>query len=283
MGRVKRDFQRFSVDGRTIAVRKDLPEALKEEICLTLRRELGSNNSRQKNLVAELTGSTTVFCKIRALPRLKYRLRATATAAGISQNCPAITEIINNLSMAHLDYVPRMVAYGYRRNRWGLITETAIATEFHDECVNLREYLDLHPDQRETTILAALELMARKLKDEVLHLDFWLGNVLIEKNSGKLWLIDLEYCRFKSDAALEDKLTFCLSYFYHYQLSRYLSPASYFDVVRPWLSRHIPDKTHAARILAKAEGSISKTLRRRERMAQFKTPRSARPSLGRLA
>lgn len=279
MLREQKDFERVSLNGTTILVRKDLPQKRKEELYNTLRLELLSNSVRKKNLVVPLTDSPPVFCKLRALPRIKYKLKATATAMGLSQACPAITEIVNNLSMAHLGYVPGMLAYGYKRNRCGLISETAIATEFLGQCINLGEYLDLHPEKSTATIMAALEFMGKKLEDDVLHLDFWLGNVLIDPHTGKLWLIDLEYCRFRSEAAMEDKLAFCLGYFYHYRLGEYMTAESYFDLARSWLTQNFSDEVYAANILTRAERSLSNMLRRKERMATFKATRR-RPSIG---
>ena len=215
-----------------------------------------------------LPHTTPYFCKSRFLPKTKNKVRATLTALRLSRSCPAITEITNNLNMAHLDYVPTMLAYGFRKNACGLISGTAIATEFLGSCMNLREYLELYPDKRESIITSALSLISIKLKDEVFHLDFWLENILIDRETAQLWLIDLEYCRFKSSTSYQDQLSFCLGYFYHCRLNEYISSESYFTIVESWLAEKM-DSNHAKEILSNAVNHSVISMNRRTRMARF--------------
>lgn len=229
-------YQLFKDGKNIIFVHNSLSDKSKNELRKSMETELCHiRKKRNMNVTAPLH-TPTLFCKTQAFKRIKYQASSTLTALSLSRSSPAITEIINNLRMAHLDYIPRMLAYGYKKNSYGLICGTTIATEFLHNCITLKEHLEQYPERRESTIIAALALIESKLDDDVCHLDYWIENILIDTDTSKLWLIDLEYCRFNSKVSRKEKLTFCIGYLYQHKLDKYITSDNYFNIVKMWLS-----------------------------------------------
>lgn len=196
-----------------------------------------------------------------------HRIKATLARFQLRSSSPAIAEILNHINSAKASYIPKLVAFGYEKNHYGLIERVVIATEYCEDSMTLREFLERFPDRREMAVARALEMVGQKIEDGILHLDCRIENLLTDEHLSQMWLIDLEYCKVGSKASIDDQLGFCLGYLYNYRLHEYLPRDTYFSLARDWLERR--KQQCAESVLAKAFVSADSPPSRKERMLTF--------------
>jgi len=181
--------------------------------------------------------------KVRKLKHRNDRLKATLGIKKQGSHIRSIAEIDNHIKLLNCQYIPKILGYGYIYGNLHLARKTLIITEYKEKTYNLKEFIEQFPDKTDKALELSFNMIKGHLNDGFMHLDIWLGNILINEDITKTWLIDLEYLKFNSKRPLEEKLGFCLGYFFLYELSLLISEKKYLTLLNHWLEQHFPKKT----------------------------------------
>lgn len=261
----KMGFSKLRIGSSTFFMRDGAADA-NGGLLQQMRSTLQQTSDERMNVISRVHPGPAVFIKARCLRHRNHRIKATLARFRLRSSSPAIAEIVNHINSANVSYIPKLVAFGYEKNRYGLIERVVIATEYCENSMTLREFLERFPDRRELAVTRALEVVGQKLEDGILHLDCWIENLLTDDQLSQMWLIDLEYCKVGSKASIEDQLGFCLGYLYNYRLHEYLPRDTYFSLARDWLEGK---QQCVESVLAKAFVSADTPPSRKERMLTF--------------
>jgi hypothetical protein len=150
-------------------------------------------------------------------------------------------EIYNQLKLSEQEYVPNVYCYGYKRNSCGLVTSTTLITQHISDTFNIIEFIDAHPDLISPVINLAFDTIFNHLETPQIHLDLWAGNILVNKELTKSWIIDVEYFKFNPKRTTEEKLGFCLGYFHRHKISQYIPLIEYEKLAKKWLLDKHPE------------------------------------------
>jgi len=198
-----------------------LSNTLRETICDAL-------TSEHLHSISEITvNNEDLICKTNTLKHRNEKIRATL---GISRRGTydwPIAEIINSINLKHLDYVPNIIAFGYRLNAIGVVQSTVLLTEYINNSLTVEEYIKLYPENIWPCIQVALIQIIKCASDNFIHLDLWIGNILVNHDLSKSWVIDVEYCRLNSKASVESQIGHCIGYLFWYGLSEHIELKDY--------------------------------------------------------
>ena len=156
------------------------------------------NIVREKNEKSYLTKSTSFRHR-------NNRLRATFGVKRRGSYDWPIAEIDNQIKLQSLDYIPRILAYGYKLGKSRTIKSVSITTEFKENTYNVREYIEKFPERLNDVLLTSFNLIIKHLSDDIIHLDLWIGNILVNEDLSQSWLIDIEYLKHSPRGRIEKK------------------------------------------------------------------------------
>ncbi len=262
----------------------DFHKTVEGHVSLFVDRTL--NSEAQKTLLAKMqdfiseiddgravrtisdSAGRSYFCKVTTLNHWHKKIRTTFGIKRYRTYYGPVAEIINNLRVKDVRYFPGIIGYGFQRNALGLICKVIVLTEHIDNAINVQEFIKNKPDEIFVAIDVCLNLIKKHIYDGFLHLDIWMGNVLLSEDLCYCWLIDVEYLRFNSVAPLEDQFGFCLGYFYKHTLSSYLLDSEYFNHVHVWCAQHLRDLDIDI-MMAKTVVAGKTEISRRERVMMF--------------
>lgn len=232
--------------------------ASKENIKLYYSKELESENHKKiqsisycklklsnNNLDLEdikLNNGVHALFKIRTLKHRNNRLKATLGIKKQGSHIRSIAEIDNHIKLLNCQYIPKILGYGYIYGNLHLAKKILIITEYKEKTYNLKELIEQFPNKTDKALELSFNMIKDHLNDGFIHLDIWLGNILINQDLTKTWLIDLEYLKFNSKRHLEEKLGFCLGYFFLYELSLLISEEKYLTLLNHWLKQNFSEK-----------------------------------------
>lgn len=169
---------------------------------------------------------------------LGHRNKMIRAAVGIKRNGTyeySIAEIDNQIKLIDLDYVPRIVGYAFK-SKLGLVKSSSICIEYLTDTYNIKEYIEKYPNKIEPALIKCFNLIEKHLKDDIIHLDLWIGNILVNKDLSKIWMIDLEFLQHSPTGSHEKKLGFCLGFMYQGTLLNYITYEKYKAMIRDWLN-----------------------------------------------
>jgi len=229
--------------------------------------KLAKNIKKDIGTIDSCDGNKYLF-KARTLRHRNNRWRATFGVKRNNSYDSYISEIDNHKKALDVDYIPKIVAYAYVKGRLGIVRNTIIITEFKEGFYNVEEYIVAHPERINTVLIKSFDLIKRHVDDGLIHLDIWLGNILVNDDLSESWLIDLEYVQHDSGRTYEEKLGFCFGFFYKINLSSYIDEDDYFDLLSGWLETVLPIKDIRL-IKDKARYFARTKISRKERLKLF--------------
>lgn len=175
-------------------------------------------------------GQKQLFYKQKRIGGLRKRLKLSYSNSYASRSRPFM-EIKNNLAIHELDLSGKLQAVIIYREL-GLIRSIAILTDYLSRHQSLNDYLEDHPNEVQETILKSLTLLKDLQQSGVAHLDFWLGNLMIDNYDGTLCAIDHEYTFRGSISRPNETLGFQLGFFYFNTLQTWLDETTYKALVK---------------------------------------------------
>ncbi len=188
---------------------KEDADSIDDAITISLQK-CNANKFHQvtkKNRLSYLTKANTIRHR-------NGRIRSTLGIKRRGSYDWAVAEIDNQIKLQGIDYIPKIIGYGTARGKSGIVKSISIVTEFKDNTYNLLEYINKFPNKVHSSIIVSFKLIKRHLDDNLIHLDLWGGNILVNKDLSKSWLIDLELLKRSPKRSFEEKIGFCLGYLY---------------------------------------------------------------------
>ncbi|WP_157674152.1 hypothetical protein [Endozoicomonas ascidiicola] len=215
-----------------------------QKVCKVLKNhvawEVGVGDSSRIRKVISI-GKCKYFLKVNALTHRNERIRTTLRIKRRGTYDWVLAEIDNGIRLAHLDYIPKVKAYGFKRNRLGLVTHAFVLMEFVESAHSVQELINKFPCRVNELVYASFGLIYKHIIDGFIHLDLWLGNIMLSECLKNGWLIDLEYCKFTKHPRLEEKLGYCLGYYHRHTLSGIMSLEQYLSIFNQWHQNTLGD------------------------------------------
>lgn len=209
-----------------------------------------------------------VLFKTRTLKHRNERLKATLGLKRLGTYIRSVAAIDNHIKLLDCQYIPKILGYGYAHGRLRLTKKILIITEFKENTYNLKEFLEKFPNRIEKALDISFTMIKGHLNNGFIHLDLWMGNIIVNEELTKAWLIDLEYLKFNPKRSLEEKLGFCLGYFFIKKLPPFIDQEKYLIFLSCWLDKNFTGKT-IERIRENTIFFIKNTTTRKERMDFF--------------
>jgi hypothetical protein len=191
--------------------------------------------SDKRNIEVLSQGSKSYLVKTSSM---RHRNESFRTTLGIKRRESYdwnAAEIFNQLELSHLSYVPGVIAYSYKRNKFGFVIGMVLVTEYIDNVLNVDEFINQYPAYLNDVLVSSFDLIKLHLEAGFVHLDIWAGNILVRKDLSQAWLIDFEYCKFNSTVEIEKKMGFCLGFFYKRNVCDRIVFSSYLKVIESWV------------------------------------------------
>ncbi|MBA1200664.1 hypothetical protein G7009_02505 [Pseudomonas capeferrum] len=184
---------------------------------------------------------SALFTKREQLDSLKKKLRVhrgNPKRSGIYDW--AIEEMINTCEAYRRGArVPRLLGYGYRRSRLGLVEDFFLITELLKDHVDGFTLIRRDPQAIRPLISAVLELLASLHSHDIVHMDLWAANVMLpKKGDGPAHAIDLENCFYEPTSHFSEVLGFQMGFFYYREMYRYITEADYDALVEAALGAY---------------------------------------------
>jgi len=170
--------------------------------------------------------------------KLKDRSKIIRATFGISRRGTydgPIAEIANIIDLQHINYIPNIIAYGFIKNRLGLIRKTFLLTDFIENSLTVDDFIKQKPELTWDCIGLSLAQIVKCYDDNFIHLDLWFKNILVNPSLTKSWVIDLEYCKIGSFSSKEAQIGHSLGYFFWYGLSEKINLDDYLAFTKNWL------------------------------------------------
>ena len=206
--------------------------------------------------------------KTRTLKHRNERVKAALGVKRLGTYIRSVAAIDNHIKLLDCQYIPKILGYGYIYGRLRLTKKVLIITEFKENTYNLREFIKKFPNKIDKALEASFNMIKGHLNNGFIHLDLWMGNIIVNEELTKTWLIDLEYLKFNSKRSLEEKLGFCLGYFFTKKLSLLINEEKYLTFLNDWLDKNFTGKT-LEKIKEHTNFFIKNTTTRKERMDFF--------------
>ncbi len=170
-----------------------------------------------------------LFAKSQPLDSLKPKLRVTFGRAKRDGTFDwPVEEVINTLGAQKRGApVAGLYGFGYRKSAIGLIQEFFIFTEMLDGYLNGLNWLKREHDIQ-NLINASFKLLRCLHDKDIVHMDFWANNVMINPQQPMLAkAIDLENCFLTSTDHLAEVLAFQFGFFYRREIFRFVIEQDY--------------------------------------------------------
>ena len=209
-----------------------------------------------------------VLFKTRTLKHRNERLKATLGIKRLGTYIRSVAAIDNHIKLLDCQYIPKILGYGYVYGRLRLTKKVLIITEFKENTYNLKEFIEKFPNRIEKALDISFTMIKGHLNNGFIHLDLWMGNIIVNEELTQAWLIDLEYLKFNPKRSLEEKLGFCLGYFFSKKLSLLINEEKYLICLNCWLDKNFTGKT-LQKIKENTIFFIKNTTTRKERMDFF--------------
>lgn len=221
----------------SVFISRTLKHDASSHLSLLAKEVLSSPADSRQFQIIEHNDDETFFLKSSKLRHWKHRLRSTFGIKRAGHYHSPIAEIHNHIALLEHDYIPRIQGYGVIQSPLGITERTLIITDYKKETLNLKEHLSLHPEKLESTLQTAFTLIKNHLQDDLIHLDLWMGNILIDTNTNQPWMIDVEvFKKTRKEGLTAEKLVFCLGYLFRLELSAFISFEQYLALVEQWVS-----------------------------------------------
>jgi hypothetical protein len=182
---------------------------------------------------------TPLFAKVQPLDTFKAKVR-------VSLNKPQrngrfdwpLEELMNSLEAQRRGVeMPALKGYGYTRSRLGLTEEFFLLTHLLEGHMDGAECIRRNPENIETFILDAFQLLSSLASKNITHMDFWVGNIMVpEQTHRPLKAIDFENCFAGPTAHPSETLGFQLGFFYRRDIYKFITEAAYDRLVDQYLS-----------------------------------------------
>jgi hypothetical protein len=189
------------------------------------------------------SGDTPLFAKVQPLDTFKAKVRVTLGKPQRNGRFDwPLEELVNTLEAQRRGVqMPPLQGFGYTRNRLGLAQEYFILTRLLDDHIDGLQWLKRNPDNVESFILDAFELLSSLSRKNITHMDFWAGNIMIPESSHKpLKAIDFENCFAGHTTHFSETLGFQLGFFHHRDIYKLITEADYDRLVDEYI-RSFPD------------------------------------------
>ena len=263
----KSDFTKY----KSVATSLYLSEVQKEHHSYIIQQVQNYSNKlegkRSFNIIECHDGSKFV-CKINKLSHRNKRIRSTLGIKRRGSYDWSVAEVDSYLKLVDKDYIPTIRGYGYERGQSGLIKKVICITEFKENTCNLEEYIKFNPENIDKAVLLAFDLFDKHINEGLIHLDLWLGNVVVKKDLSRSWLIDLEYFKTNSSRSYYEKFGNSLASFYSHTLCSYIKLDEYINLLTIWYSAKEPNFC-IQQLMEHLEIKLNPRMSRKEIMAYF--------------
>lgn len=186
---------------------------------------------------------TALFTKRQPLDSLRKKLRVAFGGAKRPDLNDWVVEELVNTAEAHKRgaRVAPLVGFGYSKDRFGLMEDFFIITGLLTGHTDGWQWVSARPEQVETLIASAFELLHSLHQQGISHMDLWAANIMIpDRMPGAAKAIDLENCFCRPTAYLAETLGFQFGFFYFREIYRFITEAHYDQLVEAALAKY-PD------------------------------------------
>jgi hypothetical protein len=186
------------------------------------------------------SGDTPLFAKVQPLDTLKAKVRVTLGKPQRNGRFDwPLEELVNTLEAQRRGVqMPPLQGFGYSKDRLGLTREYFILTRLLEDHIDGVQWLKRNPENVETFILKAFELLSSLARKNITHMDFWIGNIMIPRSSQKsLKAIDFENCFAGTTSHPSETLGFQLGFFYRREIYKFITEADYDRLVDEYVGQ----------------------------------------------
>lgn len=184
---------------------------------------------------------SALFTKRQQLDSLKKKLRVAFGNTNPNDLNDWVIEELINTAEAHKRGAPvaPLVGFGYSKDRLGLMDDFFIITGLLEGYTDGWLWISTRPNQVETLIASAFELLHSLHQQGISHMDLWAANVMIPEHApGPAKAIDLENCFCRPTDFLSETLGFQFGFFYRREIYRFITEAHYDQLVDAALARY---------------------------------------------
>ncbi|WP_426217440.1 lipopolysaccharide kinase InaA family protein [Pseudomonas sp. DWRC2-2] len=181
-----------------------------------------------------------LFAKSQPLDSLRPKLRVTFGRSKRDGTFDwPVEEVINTFSAQKRGApVAGLYGFGYRKSALGLIQEFFIFTEMLDGYLSGLAWLEQERDIH-SLITASFKLLRTLHSKNVVHMDFWAENVMINLEHPTLAkAIDLENCFLTPTEHLSEVLAFQFGFYYRREIFRFVIEQDYDRMVMEELGKY---------------------------------------------
>lgn len=206
-------------------------------------RQLVTNRRKRDatRMTAIISGSEQLmFAKVQRLDSFKSKVRVTlGTPQRNGRFDWPLEELQNTLHVQERGVeTSALLGFGYTSNAMGLAQDYFLITQLLEDHTDGAKWLAEHPEQIETFLQKAFQLLDSLTSKNISHMDFWVGNLMQPSDGqGSLKAIDFENCFSRPTQYLSETLGFQLGFLYHRQVYRFITEARYDGLVREYLKQ----------------------------------------------
>jgi hypothetical protein len=182
----------------------------------------------------------SLFAKVQRLDSFRSKVRVTlGTPQRNGRFDWPLEELQNTLLAQHRGVpMPALQGFGYTRSGLGLAVDYFLITDLMADYTDGKKWLIENPGEIETFILKAFELLDSLTSKNIIHMDFWTGNLMQSTDAQcPLIAIDFENCFARPTQYLSETLGFQLGFLYHREVNRFITEARYDSLVEGYLKR----------------------------------------------
>lgn len=182
----------------------------------------------------------SLFAKVQRLNSFRSKVRVTlGTPQRNGRFDWPLEELQNTLLAQHRGVpMPALQGFGYTRSGLGLAVDYFLITDLMAGYTDGKKWLIENPGEIETFILKAFELLDSLTSKNIIHMDFWTGNLMQSTDAQcPLIAIDFENCFARPTQYLSETLGFQLGFLYHREVNRFITEARYDSLVEGYLKR----------------------------------------------
>lgn len=187
-------------------------------------------------------GSKALFAKIQPLTDIKSKLRVTWRKAHRDGRYDwPIEELINTAEANRRGAkVPPLVGFGHTKSGLGLTREVFLLTGLLDDLADGHLWLKQHPEAVNQFIATAFSLLGSLIEKNVTHMDFWVGNVMINADGTTAHAIDLENGFSHRSEFFSETLGFQMGFFYYREIHKFIIERHYDALVEAFIATQGP-------------------------------------------
>ncbi|MBF6026937.1 hypothetical protein ICY20_04260 [Pseudomonas sp. P115] len=202
---------------------------------------IDARHELQDRISAPLKGmESDLFAKSQPLDSLRPKLRVTLGRAKRDGAFDwPVEEVINTFGAQQRGApVAPLYGFGYRKSALGLIQEYFIFTQMLDGHLNGLEWLEQTRDIQ-SLISVSFNLLRALHSKNIVHMDFWANNVMINLEQPTLAkAIDLENCFLTPTDHLTEVLAFQFGFYYRREIFRFVIERDFDQMVQEELRKY---------------------------------------------